>query len=160
MSAADARSDVTCAGRKAAVLSKKTQLAGVGIVFVGNPDGGLQVCVLVLQYCPACAAKPYAEIACCSVNRIAASQVSSLIPGGPAVKSGKISEGDTLITIDKIYIDTFADGSICTQRLRRKAARAHTHTYAHTYIRMRRADSMHVTRGSILLFFMQIGSHS
>ncbi len=49
MSAADARSDVTCAGRKAAVLSKKTQLAGVGIVFVGKPDGGLQVCNLVFS---------------------------------------------------------------------------------------------------------------
>jgi hypothetical protein len=45
-----ARSDVTCAGKKAALLSKtRTQLAGVGIVFVGNPEGGLQVCQLVQQ---------------------------------------------------------------------------------------------------------------
>ena len=47
MSPVVAISDVTCAGRKAAVLTKRTQLAGVGIVFVGNPEGGLQVCILV-----------------------------------------------------------------------------------------------------------------
>jgi len=84
---------------------------------------------------PACAAKPCAEKACCNVNRIAVSQVRSLIPGGPAAKSGKVSEGDTLITIDKMYIDTFADGSTCTQRLRGVAARAHTHTYAYARAR-------------------------
>ena len=59
-----------------------------------------------------------------------ASQVNSVIPGGPADVSGKVFAGDTLMTIDATPIDNFPDGMSHASNTVRKAVHAHARSIA------------------------------